>query len=221
MTTVYITDNLSDITPSELDSAIASLPSWRREQALRFKHEQGRKECAFSYLLLCRALKEQYDLDVQPSFFYGEHGKPVLEGYPHIHFNLSHCKSAIACAVSDAEVGIDIEGVGRYKESLARYSMSDAEMQHIVSASNPDHAFTSLWTQKEAVFKLTGSGINDNIKDLLYEKNAIHASSFQLPPFGGGRGERPVFVRSFDDISDSYVLSVALFEKKPLKILKF
>ena len=55
-------DILDAITSEELDAAIASLPSWRREKALRFKHRQGRLECAFSYLLLCQALRETYGI---------------------------------------------------------------------------------------------------------------------------------------------------------------
>ncbi len=75
---LYVLDNLAAITSDELEAAIASLPDWRREKALRFKHEQGRKECTYAYLLLCQALQETYGINEQPSFLIGEHGKPEL-----------------------------------------------------------------------------------------------------------------------------------------------
>lgn len=196
---IYV-QNIESITSAEFAAALASLPQWRREQAMKFKYEQGRKECAFSYLLLCKAMKDKYGIDAQPSFIIGEHGKPSLDGYPHIHFNLSHCKSAVVCAISDTEVGVDIEMTGRYSEALARYCMNEAEMRQILLASSPDTEFTRLWTQKEAVFKLIGSGISDDIKNILY---------------------KDVYLRTWSDISASFVVSASLFEKKAIKILTF
>ena len=46
--------------------------------------------------------------------------------------------------------------------------MNDDEMQQIGTS---DTIFTRLWTQKEAVFKLQGTGIRDNIKDILLPQN--------------------------------------------------
>lgn len=176
-----VIDHLDSVTAEDLEAAIDLLPQWRREQAMRFKHEQGRKECAFSYLLLCRLLGEEYGIEEQPAFVYGEHGKPSLVFAGHhgsasslpIHFNLSHCRKAVACVVSDKEVGIDVECFDRYKESLARHVCNAEELSHIVSSPSPDTEFTCLWTQKEAVVKLTGRGIDDDIKNLLIKYNNV------------------------------------------------
>ena len=197
---IAVIDHLDTITSNELEASIALLPQWRREQALRFSHEQGRKECTFSYLLLCRLLKEEYGIDEQPTFVYGEHGKPSLSFVnPHnlpfpspIHFNLSHCRKAIACVVSDSEVGIDVECLGRYKDSLARHICNDEELAHIVASPSPDTEFTRLWTQKEAVVKLTGRGIDDDLKNLLSIYNNVSLTTETHPDKG-------------------YVLSVAKF----------
>ena len=43
----------------------------------------------------------------------------------------------------------------------------DDEMEEILHAENPALSFTKLWTQKEAVVKLTGHGISDNMKSVL------------------------------------------------------
>ena len=197
---IAIIDNLDAITSEELEVTISLLPQWRREQAMRFKHEQGRKECAFSYRMLCQLLKEEYGIEEQPAFVYGEHGKPSLSfanihlshpstfshpSHPSpIYFNLSHCRKAIACVVSDSEVGIDVECFGRYKESLARHICNDEELSRIALSSSPDTEFTRLWTQKEAVVKLTGRGIDDDLKNLLVKYNNVSLKTEVFPKKG-------------------------------------
>ena len=183
---LFIKDNLASITPQELERAIASLPAWRREKALSFKFEQGRKECTFAYLLLCQALQEVYGITQQPSFTLGEHGKPsfllgevtqsntpTLPIPAALHFNLSHCKPAIACVLADHPVGVDIERIGRYEESLARYVLNDQEFAIVQQSPDPHVAFIRYWTQKEAIVKLTGRGIDDDLKNLLLNYNNV------------------------------------------------
>lgn len=190
---LFIRDDLDGLSETDVDRMLTLLPSWRCEQALRFKHLQGRKECACAYLLLCEALKEVYGVDEQPAFSIGEHGKPALlfsecpdtqesldaPGTPlggkreGIHFNLSHCKHAVACVVADHPVGVDVECLGRYSESLARHVLNDWELEHVLSVADPDAAFTRLWTQKEAIVKLTGRGIDNDLKNLLLKYNHV------------------------------------------------
>ena len=161
---IYIND---DIEHFDWQAALPLLSEQRREQCLRFKHELGRKTCAAAYLLLCEALRKEYGLDEAPVFEYGEHGKPTILGHPDIHFNLSHCREAAICVVGDKPVGVDIESIHRYSESLARYVMNDAEMETILHADNPAFEFTKLWTRKEAVVKLSGHGISNDMKPVL------------------------------------------------------
>lgn len=161
---IYLND---DIDGFDLQAALPLLSEQRREQTLRFKHEQGRKTCAMAYLLLCEGLRKEYGITDKPLFTYGEHGKPALAGLPHIHFNISHCRNGVLCALSDHPVGVDIESIREYKESLVSYTMNPDEQQLILDDPHPDIAFTRLWTQKEAVLKLTGTGISDSLKTAL------------------------------------------------------
>lgn len=164
---VRIDNTLSNITEESLQQRLSSLPLWRREQALRYKHLSGQRECTMSYLLLLEMLKEEYGISTPPHFTIGAHGKPYLTEYPDIHFNLSHCKNAVICAIADKPIGVDIECERNINSSLIRYTMSDAEINQIEHSNNPADTFLQLWTAKEAVFKLTGSGITDNVKDIL------------------------------------------------------
>ena len=156
-----------DIWEFDLKAALEEISPQRREQALKFKHEQGQRLCVLAYQLLKQGLREEYGITENPLFEYNEHGKPSIVGHPDIFFNLSHCKEAAACVVSDRPVGIDVESIREYKESLARYTMSDTELEQILSAEHPDVAFIRLWTMKEATLKLIGTGISNDLKTLL------------------------------------------------------
>lgn len=162
---VYLND---DIAHFDFEAALPLLSEQRREQALKFKHELGRKTCAAAYLLLCEALQQEYGITEKPVFEYKEHGKPMLVGHPDIHFNFSHCREAVVCVVSDCPVGIDVESIREYKESLVNYTMNDDEAQQITLSDNPALMFTKFWTRKEALLKLTGEGIGGrSMKEVL------------------------------------------------------
>ena len=80
---------------------------------------------------------------------------------------MSHCKEAAVCVLSRKPVGIDVESIGRYRDSVARYAMNDEELRQIQQAERPEVEFTRLWTMKESLLKMTGEGINDNMKGVL------------------------------------------------------
>ena len=169
---VYIDDQIERL---DLAEGLRTISCQRREQALSFKFEQGQRLCVAAYLLLKRALREEEGITENPIFEYGEHGKPFIAGHPELHFSLSHCKEAAACALSRRPVGIDVESIERYHDGVARYTMNDAEMARILQAEHPGAEFIRLWTMKESLLKLTGEGINDNMKHVL---DGVPSSAF-------------------------------------------
>ena len=66
-----------------------------------------------------------------------------------------------------------MESIREYRESLVRYTMNDAEIREIESAENSASAFIRLWTMKEATMKLVGTGISNDMK------NVIDATAYQ------------------------------------------
>ena len=166
-----INDHIAEMSEGQTERVIAFLPDWRREQALRYKHLQGRRECAVGYIELLRGLRECFGISGFPSFSYNEHEKPFLKDYPDVHFSISHCKEAVGCFVSKRPCGLDIESIRKAKEDLVRHTMSPKETEEIYTSKWPDIAFTRLWTQKEAVLKLKGTGIIDDLHAVLIPDN--------------------------------------------------
>ncbi len=172
--TTYIDDQIQQL---DLAAALAAVSAERRAYALRFRHELGQRQCVAAYLLLQRALKQEFGIEGDLQFTLGEHGKPSLVGHPDIHFNLSHCREAVACAVSDKPVGIDVESTRRYHPMLLDYTMNSDEQRRVTQATRPDEAFIRLWTMKEAVLKLTGEGISRDLHTVLTDAQYCFATT--------------------------------------------
>lgn len=166
--TYSIFDDMAQCTEQELARLLGLASDQRREQALAYKHLFGQFACLKSYELLLQLLHStHYTLHSTPIFLYNENGQPRIEDGP--CFSISHCKNAIAVAISHAPIGIDIEHLRTAKPELVARTMNEAEQEHIWQSSDPDWAFTQLWTKKEAVLKMNGTGITslDGIKNTL------------------------------------------------------
>ena len=167
---IAVFDRMEECTDAEVQRMLPLVSPQRREQALRFRHLFGRFCCLKSWLMLqdlileCTKPNESFTsrlrgiyMSSMDTFRYNEHGKPYLEGGP--FFSISHCKTGIAVAVSDEPVGIDIEQIRSAGADLIERTMNEEEQRLIRESEQPDRTFTRLWTQKEAIVKCQGIGI--------------------------------------------------------------
>ena len=166
MINVSVFDDMSLCTDQEVERMIPLVPEPRRSDALKFKHTFGRFACLKAYLMLAGLLHEEFGLD-EFRMEVGEHGKPFIEGRSDIHFNISHCQKAIAVVASDQPVGIDVESFRKYSDGLLDKTMNETEKAEILASATPEETFACYWTRKEAVFKMQGTGITDNLHHIL------------------------------------------------------
>ena len=79
---------------------------------------------------------------------------------PNVCFSLSHTQGAVAVAISDSPVGIDIEEIKeRDITALSRRALTEREREEL-DASPPEDRLTrfyEIWCKKEAYFKTLGS----------------------------------------------------------------
>lgn len=162
---ISIFDDMAQITEAEVQRMLPLVDEQRRNEALRYKHLFGQFACLKSWLMLKDLLKPLGIHDLEMG--HNEHGKPFLVHHPNVHFNLSHCKNGIAVVVDHTPVGIDIESVRRVDDALMRYTMNDEELAAIQKSEDPTSSFIALWTQKEAVLKLRGTGISTDLHHVL------------------------------------------------------
>ena len=161
---------MNECTEPEVARLLNMVSPQRREQALTYKHLFGQYCCLKSYEMLQQLLASApYTLHSTPTFDYNEYGAPSIKNGP--YFSISHCKSGIAVAVSNQPIGIDIEVVRSLKVDLVKKTMDSLEQEAILSASQPDWAFTRLWTRKEAFLKMKGTGIINDLHAALADSN--------------------------------------------------
>jgi 4'-phosphopantetheinyl transferase len=101
-----------------------------------------------------------------------EKGKPVLKHLPGYHFNVSHSGDWVVTAISDREVGIDVERLRDPQYRIAERFFSEEELGMLNSLEGADKAscFFDLWTLKESYLKLLGKGLTQSLGSFTLRK---------------------------------------------------
>ena len=129
-----------------------------REDILEYRRWQDAQLSLLGKVLLEHGLKVYYDIkDAEIELLANK--KPVLKGLD-IHFNISHSKDLVVCAIADVPVGIDVE----FLEQSVNYldfkpQMTPDEFHRIHHSDSKIKSFFTYWTSKEAVLKAHGDGL--------------------------------------------------------------
>lgn len=134
----------------------------RREQIGRMRRKEDRWRALGAELLLMHALYEHGIRDFSVSR--GTYGKPYLSNTCGLFFNLSHSGDYAMCALSDCEIGCDVERIDpRIDLAIAERFFDPSESEWIfLGESREEQAdrFFRLWTLKESLMKATGEGFS-------------------------------------------------------------
>ena len=163
---IYIFDNLQDVREQEFVQASFCLSEERREKVNRFVFPKDRALGITAGLLLMYGLKKEYHISGPLEMSYNLYKKPFLKQYPDIYFNLSHCTGCAACGLSGKSIGIDVQEIVPYDESLAQMVMSEKELHMLHHSEKPGILFTKFWSLKESYLKCLGTGLMDNIQEI-------------------------------------------------------
>lgn len=128
---------------------------WQIEPLPEGEGSQRERERALAYDVLCRLLDGE-----SPRLEHDGKGAPYLPDYPGLSVSISHCRTAVAVAVStEGRVGVDVECRRRIGDGLMERVCTGEELEAVRAAEDPTMAFLQLWTRKEAVLKMRGTGI--------------------------------------------------------------
>lgn len=122
-----------------------------------------------------------------------------------MYFNISHSGEYAVAAVSEYEIGIDIEKIRPYRNGVAKRCFSEKEKELLQNRNEKEKIFFYIWTLKEAYLKATGEGITRDLSgvETYYNEN-----------------DGCAYVKSEDDRAyakvmldvDGYVISICSFE---------
>lgn len=105
---------------------------------------------------------------------YEPHGKPRLVRPQGVFFNISHSGKWTVIALSDSEVGVDVQQIRPVDLRVAARFFTDSERELIENCGDGEKLFYRIWTIKEAYLKASGEGLNRPL------------NSFEVKFTGGG-----------------------------------
>jgi 4'-phosphopantetheinyl transferase len=189
---------------------VLSADEWLRAQ--KFKCVSAKKAFMLGRYMLRHILGQRLNqLPQELVFAYGEKEKPHLVA-GELSFNLSHSGDVVVLAVSNFEVGIDVEQVKSRQSmlELAERFFSLQEQMCIKNSSNPLQAFYQIWVAKEAYLKALGLGISAGLDSfsVMNKDNQLCAQvgAYHLTPL---------------DLFDGYCAAVAAMNNEEIKVVPF
>ena len=168
------------------------LPEERREKAEGFSQRKDKLLSAAAGIMLVKI----FGKDVFEKILYNEHGKPFFEHGK--RFSISHSGRFSVIAVSEDEIGIDIEARENVNPAVAKRCFTEEE-QFFAKMSTRN--FLRIWTAKEAVLKLLGTGFS------------CSPSNFSVLPFDEEHRIEEKNIRFYCDYIEDFPLTAAFCGK--------
>ena len=106
---LWILEHLEQLDADAVLSLLPVLSEPRRARVLAMTHVPTQVRSILAELLLRHALREEHGLSALPRLETGEKGKPFFPDRLDLQFSLSHCQTAVACALAPVPVGVDVQ----------------------------------------------------------------------------------------------------------------
>lgn len=110
-----------------------------------------------------------------------DNGKPYIKTCHSLYFNVSHSKDLQAVAISDSEVGVDIEFI-RKVDLRAVKRFTKAEEEYILSENSLERFF-EVWTKKEAYLKYNGVGLSGGLNSFNVFEVSPYIKTFKIDQY--------------------------------------
>ncbi len=155
---------ISKITPELTSGKILS--KVRQEYVNSATDEKVKKERTAVWVLLQNALVDCGVVDLDSlNFTRNENGKWCVGN---LKFSLSHSKSVVAVAVSDKNVGIDVEMVKEIKSLKLKQSLSTV------------YSPITQWTREESYYKATGKKLKTDQENIKSYSISVEGEEYKL-----------------------------------------
>lgn len=188
------TINTNDISEQELQGWYSAMSDERKTYADRAKSAADKKSRIAADRLARKAISAFCGISADEIVFSKtKSGKPYTVNTD-VKFSISHSGDTVICAVSDNEIGADIEKIRPVHPRSAERFATESELEYI---NENNINFFNIWTLKEAYFKCIGTGLGADIKSVSFsvdgEEIACSESGYNL---------------RFHDVAPGYVCAV-------------
>ncbi|WP_203573129.1 4'-phosphopantetheinyl transferase family protein [Listeria ivanovii] len=172
------------IKPSKWEYLLNHIDIDRKNSISKFRFLVDQKRSLIAGLLIKAMINELYpNKDMKLSYGKNYYGKPFNKEVPEIFFNISHSGEYVCCAISDSEVGVDIEEINPFMEidSFKDFFTKEEWIQVLDEKNNSHDMFFSLWTLKESYIKKIGTGLSKELNSFsIFLDNQIRVVDSQI-----------------------------------------
>ncbi|MDB5014988.1 MAG: 4-phosphopantetheinyl transferase, partial [Daejeonella sp.] len=123
-----------------------------RKKFLEYRnHDDAYRSLFAEFLVRYVAIQRMEVSNDELNIRYSSYGKPYFAGIENFHFNLSHSRDWVVCAISNCPVGIDIEQIAPLDLRIMASYLSIKEQASLYrqKAETQPSYFYELWTLKE------------------------------------------------------------------------
>ena len=153
-------------TPAQLERLLGLLDDTEVRRAQRFSFDRHRRRFITGRAVM-RILLGRYTNRPPEAleFSYNPQGKPALKDADSLEFNFTNSRDlALLCVARQAQLGIDLEHLGRYTDyaGIVNRFFAEREVEELFSLPECRRhaAFITGWTRKEAYIKALGTGLS-------------------------------------------------------------
>jgi 4'-phosphopantetheinyl transferase len=126
---------------------------------------------------IMKKIKSPFDFEICRE----KNGKPYIKNHP-FFYNISHSGDYVFCAVSDSEIGADIQKKSKtdYNKLAERFFSEEeaAAVNGLEDICQKNELFYRLWCRKEALGKLSGEGIASSVGSSLLDTGTGMAGGY-------------------------------------------
>ncbi|CAD5901757.1 putative 4'-phosphopantetheinyl transferase gsp [Carnobacterium maltaromaticum] len=216
MVSVYYMD-IGSVKIDQLLSNFAYLISNERLKKMKsFKFEEDKIRSLVAELLLVKALKKEPFFNYEKiRYRYNDFGKPFLIDFSK-KFSLSHSGNYVLCAVSDHNVGVDIEKINRCtKELVELFHIEEIKKFKTIPDQKKDIIFFDLWSKKESYVKYLGLGLSKHFNS--FETRKIGRGEFIV--LNNDKIVENILIKEIN-IDSRYSSAVCVFKEAKIKLNK-
>lgn len=139
------------------EAAYAASCTARREKTDRYVFKKDKCLSLGAEMLILHALE---NAGISDGYGYDKYGRPVLKGEK-AYISVSHSSNMALVAISEYEVGCDIEKISDADMKIAKrfFAADEYEKLGLLPENERNEAFFKYWTAKESFVKCIGLGM--------------------------------------------------------------
>ena len=173
----YIVKNINDFNTEDINNFYDKIPKLKKDKISKFKNYESKIRSIIGEIILKELLEKKNISYNSLDYYINEYGKPYLKN-DKIFFNISHSFDYVITAISNNEIGIDIEKVRETPIKIINQFATEKEKEYILSSNkNIEERIFKIYTLKEAYFKMLGTNLNNILEvEFIIENDKIYCN---------------------------------------------